>query len=141
MRSKSKKVAAAVAKAQAAAKAAGVQFKPGVSGNPGGKPVGTINSLRGDFVRALATDFKEHGKKAIEDCRQSSPEKYLSVIAAILPKEHHVHKSTDDISDDALEQIVGRLRSELEDAGVLETDGGVAAQTGKKVHRKVSAVH
>ena len=63
------------------------QFKPGASPNPGGKPVGSRNSLQGDFMRELADDFKLHGKAAIITTRTEQPAQYLKIVASLMPKE------------------------------------------------------
>jgi hypothetical protein len=62
-------------------------FKPGQSGNPGGKPVQSRNRLTGTFLAALADDFDEHGHAAIQSCRERSPGRYLALIASLLPKQ------------------------------------------------------
>lgn len=76
------------------------QFKAGVSPNPGGKPVGSRNSLQGDFLRELANDFAEHGKRAIIDTREASPAQYLKIVASLMPKELEIKRPMEDMTDD-----------------------------------------
>jgi hypothetical protein len=68
-------------------------WKPGQSGNPKGRPPGSRNKLGEAFVEALYRDFVEHGAKAIEICRETKPDVYLTVISKIIPKEHNLNKS------------------------------------------------
>ena len=63
------------------------QFKPGTSGNPGGKPEGARNRLTKHFLNALCDDFEKKGKDAIKECRENDPAAYLKVCAALVPKE------------------------------------------------------
>ena len=81
-------------------------IQPGVSGNPGGKPVGARNRLQGSFVNALADDFAAHGKQAIIDCRERKPDKYLAVIASLMPKEIEIVRPLDDVTDDQIDAAV-----------------------------------
>jgi hypothetical protein len=64
-----------------------VPFRPGQSGNPGGKPVQSRNRITGAFLAALADDFDEHGRSAIVACREQSPARYLAIVASLLPKQ------------------------------------------------------
>ena len=41
-------------------------FKPGVSGNPGGKPVGTRNAFSAAFVGDLHASWAQHGPNVLE---------------------------------------------------------------------------
>jgi hypothetical protein len=61
-------------------------WKPGQSGNPLGRSLARVE-LDDTFVKALLSDFKEHGAQAIQQCREKKPSAYLGVIARILPKE------------------------------------------------------
>ena len=95
------------------------QFKPGQSGNPGGKPVGSRNRLQGDFMRALSEDFAAHGKEAIIQCRAEKPDVYLRIVASLFPKELEVKRPLDDLSDEELENAIALLRQELGKAQTL----------------------
>jgi hypothetical protein len=86
-----------------------VPFKPGQSGNPGGKPIGTRNKLQGDFLRALAEDFEKWGKAAIADCRQVDPAAYIRAIVALMPKELEITRPLDDLSDEQLDAALAAV--------------------------------
>jgi hypothetical protein len=62
------------------------RFLAGNGGNGGRKP-GSRNKLGQAFVEALADDFEQQGIEAIRDVRENRPDKYLAVIAHLLPKE------------------------------------------------------
>lgn len=99
------------AKATEAARVAGTLFAPGASGNPGGKPVGSRNKLQGDFVRALASDFEQHGPEAIVAVRTDDPATYLRVIASLMPKEIDVANKFASLSDDELAAGIAALQA------------------------------
>jgi Family of unknown function (DUF5681) len=86
-------------------------FKPGQSGNPGGKPAGTRNRLTAKFLNALADDFDEHGAAAIEACRQNDPAAYIRVIVALCPKEMEVKRPLDELTDDDIANLIAILSS------------------------------
>lgn len=94
------------------------RWKPGVSPNPGGKPVAARNALQGDFMRALADDFAAHGKKAIEETRSNSPAQYLKIVASLMPKELEIKRPLEDMTDDDLIAGVAALQSYLNTEGI-----------------------
>lgn len=86
------------------------RFKPGVSGNPGGKPANLRNSLTTNFLKILAADFEANGKVAIETMRVEDPSGYVKAIASLLPKEFVIDKPLDGMSDDELAAVIAELR-------------------------------
>lgn len=88
-------------------------FKPGQSGNPAGKPVGSRNKLQGDFMRALAEDFAEHGKAALVSMRTDDPSGYIRAIASLMPKELEISRPLDEIDDDQLDAAILAVRAIL----------------------------
>lgn len=94
----------------------------GVSGNPGGQIKGYRKTLQGDFLRELATDFKEHGKAAIKAAREEDPLGYVRTVAALLPKEVELVRPLEGLSDDELAAIAEQLRSALSTSSIREGD-------------------
>jgi hypothetical protein len=88
-------------------------FKPGETGNPGGKPKGARNRLQGAFLNALADDFDTHGKKAIIEAREKDPMGYVKAIAALMPKQVEQTQPLDDLTDAELLAGIAFLRSRL----------------------------
>jgi hypothetical protein len=74
-------------------------FKPGQSGNPAGRKLGSRNALATDFVRAMAADFAENGVEAIRRVRDEKPDVYLKVCADLLPKEFSIDGQIDVLHD------------------------------------------
>jgi hypothetical protein len=83
----------------------------------GGRRAGARNRLSTKFLEALAADFEEGGADAIKLCRIESPEKYVQIVASILPKELDVtHTQLGELDDEelaALLQHVRELRAKL----------------------------
>jgi hypothetical protein len=85
-------------------------WRPGQSGNPGGRPKGSRNRLSEDFIAALQEDFQDHGSAAIAACRAEKPDVYLRIIAGILPKDVHLKvQPLDDLTDDQLMRKLAAL--------------------------------
>jgi hypothetical protein len=88
-------------------------FKPGESGNPGGKPKASRNRLQGAFLSALADDFDEGGKAAIVAAREKDPVGYIKAIASLMPKQVEQSQPLDDLTDAELTAGIALLRSRL----------------------------
>ena len=63
------------------------RWRPGESGNPGGRPKGSRNKLGEDFLSAFSKDFALHGAGVIEIVRCERPHDYLRFAVSILPKQ------------------------------------------------------
>lgn len=100
------------------------QFKPGQSGNPGGRPVGSRNQLQKDFWRAMAEDFNQHGKETLERVRKEKPAEYIRAVVALMPKELEISRGLDELTDDQLNAALIAARALL----AAQTTGAGASQ-------------
>ena len=88
------------------------QFRPGVSGNPAGKPKGARDRLGQTVIRDLLADFEEHGKTVIEEVRKKRPEAYLACVVSLLPKQKQELQSPfGDLSDEELVELEKFLKA------------------------------
>lgn len=71
-------------------------WKPGESGNPAGRPIGSRNKFSEDVIQAFAIDWAAGGPEAIARVRVTDPSTYMRVVASILPKDVlvNVHQAT-----------------------------------------------
>lgn len=99
------------------------RFKPGQSGNPGGKPVAARNRLQGSFLNTLADDFDANGKAAIVKCREDDPAAYIRAIVALMPKEIELTRQFDDLTDEQLAAAVIAARSLAAAIGIDPGEG------------------
>jgi hypothetical protein len=107
-------------------------WKPGQSGNPNGRPKGTRHKLGEEFLQALQTDFTEHGAEVIQEVREKHPDKYLKVVASVIPQEvNHTVESYDGYSDDDLAAEFLRVAGALQERAGISI--GVAAPAGSGV--------
>jgi hypothetical protein len=85
---------------------AGVPFKPGMSGNPSGRPKGSRHKISEVFLADLAADFDQHGEAAIRQAREDDPVAYIRVIASLLPKQtEKLPNPLENFTDEDLEAI------------------------------------
>jgi Family of unknown function (DUF5681) len=62
-------------------------WKPGVSGNPAGRPIGSRNKLSESVIQDIAVDWAIGGPETIARVRMTDPATYFRVVASILPKD------------------------------------------------------
>lgn len=101
-------------------------WKPGQSGNPGGKPAGARNGLTTKFLNQLLKDFEADGAKAIKNCREQQPAKYVQIIASLMPKQIEASQPLEDLEDAELAAAIALLRGQL--ASRAGKGAGEAAQ-------------
>jgi hypothetical protein len=86
------------------------RFKPGVSGNPAGKPLGARHKLATSFLEACHKSFLEHGPDTLERLRIEDPASYVKVMASLVPKEIEMG----DGQGGPLQIIVRRMTMDVE---------------------------
>ena len=106
-------------------------YKPGQSGNPGGKPQLVRNRITAHFLHALSDDFEEHGKATIVAAREKDPVGYLKVVAALLPKQVEAIEPMGDLADHELVAMIGLLRAKLSEMTPEQLEGLKAQVAGQ----------
>src|SRR5262245_45396188 len=62
-------------------------FKPGVSGNPAGRPTGSRNKFSEAFCHDLAEKWQRCGGEIIDRVAAEDPARFFAVAASLVPKE------------------------------------------------------
>jgi hypothetical protein len=97
-------------------KQAATQFKPGVSGNPSGRPKGSRNRLSEAFINVLEDSFEREGVGVINRLMKDDPKSYTKIIAQLCPaKLEMVVDHTHHLDH---ESISGVLETVAREAGV-----------------------
>lgn len=92
-------------------------WKKGESPNPGGRPIGALNTLSSAFIKDFMNHYNEHGKEAIDALCADKPDKYVELAAklalSVIPKEINITKESvlDDLSRDDVANLLSALRT------------------------------
>lgn len=62
-------------------------WKPGVSGNQNGRPVGSRNKFSDAMYRDVGAAWAKHGATVLDRVAATEPAKFFSVCAALVPKD------------------------------------------------------
>lgn len=79
-------------------------WKPGVSGNPIGRPKGARTRFGEEFVLEFMEHWKIHGKDCLDKLANENVEAYARVAVAILPKIIELGDDTKDMLAEALSE-------------------------------------
>jgi predicted O-methyltransferase YrrM len=117
-------------------------FQKGDGGNKGGgRRQGARHRISTALLEAFAADFEANGAETIKITRIERPTEYLKIAASLLPREFEItHNQIQEISDDELDQLINRVRAEL-DRGLIDiTPGGKEPALNGKPPALLSAV-
>ena len=80
------------------------QFKPGISGNPGGRPLGARARLTDKLLEDFETYYRERGQALIARVEEDNPGLLLQLLARLIPKEAELRVSGGAQFDLTIEQ-------------------------------------
>ena len=63
------------------------QWKPGQSGNPQGRPLGTRNKFSESFVSDVAAVWQDRGHGILEKMAQDEPARFAELCGRLIPKD------------------------------------------------------
>ena len=85
-----------------------IPFKPGTTGNPGGRPKGARNNLAEAFLDDLVEAWEREGAAAIQRVIETKPAAFLKIVADLMPKDMNLTVNRYDQLTD--EQLMERVR-------------------------------
>ena len=100
-----------------------------LAGNPyGGRPKGARDRLSQAFLRDMLAVWDEHGRDTIERVRAEKPERYLQLVAQLVPRTVKAEVSElEEMSDEELRQALAATLIEL-----AETDRELIASLPRR---------
>jgi len=91
-------------------------WKPGQSGNPGGRPKGAKDKLSKAFFAEITGHWEEHGMDAIHRVWEDKPEVYVQVISRLMPSESELNLNTGTAESLSTAEILSILESRKKSA-------------------------
>lgn len=79
-------------------------WKPGQSGNPNGRYLGSRQKLTEKFINDLSAFYEQEGAALIKRLADENPAALIQVVARLLPKESHIEISAGSSLDLTTEQ-------------------------------------
>jgi len=92
-------------------------FKPGQSGNPGGRPFGARSKITESFLKELQTYFDREGPALLERAGQESPAALVAVYAKLLPRDIELK-----VSGSAILDLTEDQRTRIAESWLLSTE-------------------
>jgi Family of unknown function (DUF5681) len=86
-------------------------WKPGQSGNPAGRPLGSRNRFSEDFLRDFHEMWLALGRPALETMAMMNPAEFVRAAVALVPKEMHAtitKINASRLSDAELDALIER---------------------------------
>lgn len=80
-------------------------WKPGQSGNPAGRPVGSRNKLSEKFFADLAEHWQANGEAAMDATLEKDPAAYVRIVASLMPKDVKLTADTSDVFLELLREM------------------------------------
>ena len=90
-------------------------WKPGQSGNPKGRTVGSRNKLQDDFFESLVKAWTKYGDAALMAAAMTTPTDFVRIVAALMPRDLEVaitNIKVERMSTSELESILAGLHQD-----------------------------
>ncbi len=86
-------------------------WKPGQSGNPAGRPIGSRNEFSEEFYGALQQEWELRGTDVLEIVRKYRPDVYVMTIASLCRKVPPEEIPQNEISEEQLRELIEICRN------------------------------